>query len=169
MARFRLMPALSTHPPPSEGVAKALSPWKRGFGRGGKPLFFTLSPALSLKGEGVFRHPPSFPRKRESSAPALIPGLRFTPPGMTAGGGSFPAHGSALHASPLRHSRESGNPLPRPGFRVSVSTPPGMTAGDGSFPAHASALHASPLRHSRESGNPIPRHGFRVSVSLRPE
>ena len=29
------------------------------------------------------RTPPSFPRKRESSASAWIPGLRFTPPGMT--------------------------------------------------------------------------------------
>ncbi len=30
--------------------------------------------------------PPSFPRKRESSASAWIPGLRFTPPGMTGSG-----------------------------------------------------------------------------------
>ncbi len=40
-----------------------------GLGEGDKPLFFTLSPALSLKGEGeirVLRHPP---KKGEESLP----------------------------------------------------------------------------------------------------
>ena len=36
-----------------EAIAEALSPRGRGFGRGGKPLLFTLSPALSLEGEGA--------------------------------------------------------------------------------------------------------------------
>jgi len=72
--------------------------------------------------------PPSFPRKRESSTSAWIPGLRFTPPGMTGGEvvgiQSRSAHSHARRTLPHRHSRESGNPVPRHGFRVSVSLRP---------------------------------------------
>ncbi len=39
--------------PQEEAPTKALSPPGRGFGRGGKQSFFTLSPAFSLKGEGA--------------------------------------------------------------------------------------------------------------------
>ncbi len=199
------------------------------------------------------RPPPSFPRKRESSASAWIPGLRFTPPGMTGVGllvtgryqrMSFPSivipanagiqflgldSGSPFHSVwndgggvvgirslpanvvPLRHSRESGNPqclgqdsgssfhcarndggvgLLVSGRSQRMSSPSvipakagieclGLDSGslfhsarnDGGGVVGNRSLPANvvPLRHSRESGNPVPRPEFRASVSLRAE
>ena len=75
-------------------------------------------------------NPPSFPRKRESTTSAWIPGLRSTPPRMTEVGRLVPGFCQCI-SPPVEpthsHSRESGNPIPRHGFPVGHFTPPGMT------------------------------------------
>ena len=178
-------------------------------------------------------HPPSLPRKRESSAAAWIPGLRFTPPGMTGRGGCFffplcqlcghgwrpagfaplprgrvpfclqqqkgtnkcrpghPADSCASRPDPGWPTRPFARPtqaipgLIRPGPRCSGGTKGKLArlAGLCRQAVRCSAkaqravrptgypipISAFPPRHSRESGNPVPRRGFRVSVSLRPE
>jgi len=157
-------------------------------------------------------NPPSFPRKRESSTSAWIPGLRFTPPGMTgeAGGwypvsvGAFPRpsnpptvipakagiHYLGMDSGPPFHSAR--NDGVRGGwYPVSVSALPRPSNLPPVIPAKAgiqylgmdsgSLFHSAwnvggagwlvsgfcwcispPVdttpRHSRESGNPVPRH-----------
>ena len=77
-----------------------------------------------LVATSVCRPPSVIPAKAGiHSASAKIPGFRSTPPGMT-GSGVVGNRSLPAYVVPLRHSRESGNRVPRPGFRVSVSLRP---------------------------------------------
>ena len=59
-----------------------------------------------------------------------------------------------------RHSRASGNPVRRPGFRVSASLRPEWRWEVVRIRFMPAPFHTCPTRHSRESGNPELRQGI---------
>ena len=85
-------------------------------------------------------------------------------------------------ASPARHSRENGNPEPKPTVHTIVCLGPETNIGfcTVSFAGMTNVgfLHslfsvppcgASPARHSRENGNPEPKPTIHTIVCLGPE